>query len=32
LRDTIPAEGMLEEVYYWRDMSRILDGISNELK
>ena len=32
LRDTIPEEGMLGEVYYWRDLSRILDAISNELK
>lgn len=32
LRDTIPEEGMLGEVYYWRDLSRILDAISVELK
>lgn len=32
LKDTIPAEGMLGEVHYWRDLSRILDGISAELK
>jgi len=32
LRDTVPALGMLGEVHYWRDLSRILDGISSELK
>ena len=29
---TNPAEGMLGEVHYWRDLCRILDGLSNELK
>lgn len=28
LQDTIPADGMLGEIHYWRDLSRILDGIS----
>lgn len=32
LKDTIPSEGMIGEVHYWRDMSRILDGIDNEIK
>ena len=32
LKDTIPGEGMIGEVHYWRDMSRILDGINNEVK
>lgn len=32
LKDTIPGDGMLGEVHYWRDLSRILDGISNEVK
>jgi hypothetical protein len=32
LADTIPSEGMIGEVYYWRDISRVLDGIANELK
>jgi hypothetical protein len=32
MKDTIPAEGMLGEVYYWRDLSKILDGLSAELK
>jgi len=32
LKDTIPADGMLGEVHYWRDLSRILDGISQEVK
>ena len=29
---TNPADGMLGEVYYWRDLSRLLDGLSSELK
>lgn len=32
LKDTIPGEGMIGEVHYWRDMSRILDTINNEVK
>ena len=32
LRDTVPANGMLGEVHYWRDLCRVLDGISSELK
>jgi hypothetical protein len=32
MRDTVPAEGMLGEVYYWRDLSKILDGLQAELK
>ena len=32
MKDTIPAEGMLGEVYYWRDLSKILDGLQAELK
>jgi Dynein heavy chain, N-terminal region 1 len=32
LRDTIPSEGMIGEVHYWRDMSRILDAINEEVK
>lgn len=32
LADTTPGEGMIGEVYYWRDMIRILDGIAQELK
>ena len=28
LADTIPGEGMIGEIHYWRDLSRILDGIS----
>ena len=32
LRDTVPDSGMLGEVHYWRDLCRILDGISSELK
>ena len=32
MRDTIPGEGMIGEVHYWRDLSKVLDGISTELK
>ena len=32
LKDTIPGEGMLGEVHYWRDISRVLDAINEELK
>ncbi len=32
LADTIPGDGMIGEVHYWRDLSRVLDGISAELK
>jgi|DEB0MinimDraft_12_1074336.scaffolds.fasta_scaffold18293_3 hypothetical protein len=32
LKDTIPAEGMLGEVHYWRDLCRILDGLTQEVK
>ena len=32
LRDTIPGEGMIGEVHYWRDMSRILEAINTEVK
>lgn len=32
LRDTIPGEGMIGEVHYWRDLSRILDAVNSEVK
>lgn len=32
LKNTVPADGMLSEVHYWRDMARILGAISGELK
>jgi hypothetical protein len=32
LKDTIPGDGMIGEIHYWRDMSRILDAINNEVK
>ena len=32
MKDTIPGEGMLGEVHYWRDLSKILDGLQVELK
>ena len=32
LRDTVPGHGMIGEVHYWRDLSRVLDAISSEVK
>lgn len=32
LRDTVPGEGMIGEIHYWRDLSRILDAINAEVK
>jgi len=32
MKETIPGEGMLGEVHYWRDLSKILDGLQAELK
>ena len=33
LKDTNPeSSGMLAEIYYWRDMSRVLDAVAEELK
>ena len=32
LKDTIPKEGMIGELHYWRDIHRVLDAISKELK
>lgn len=32
LRDTIPGEGMLGEIHYWRDLNRILSAIDLEVK
>jgi len=32
LKDTIPKEGMLGEIHYWRDLARVLDAIAKELK
>jgi len=32
LKDTTPeSSGMLAEIYYWRDISRVLDAINDEL-
>ena len=28
VRDTVPKEGILGEVHYWRDLARVLDAIS----
>ena len=32
LRDTIPKDNMLGEIHYWRDIHRVLEAISEELK
>ena len=32
LRETVPKEGMIGEVHYWRDLARVLEAISQELK
>ena len=32
LKDMTPDAGMLAEIHYWRDMSRVHDAISAELK
>lgn len=31
LRDTVPGEGMVGEVHYWRDMARILEAVNGEV-
>jgi hypothetical protein len=32
LRDTIPGDGMIGEIHYWRDLSRILEAATTEVK
>ena len=32
LKDTIPKEGMIGEIHYWRDVYRVLDALNTELK
>ena len=32
LRDTVPKEGMIGEVHYWRDLSRVLDAVAAEMQ
>lgn len=32
LKDTTPKEGILGEVHYWRDLARVLEAITSELK
>ncbi len=32
LKDTIPGDGMTGEVHYWRDMARILEALTAEIK
>ena len=32
LKETVPKEGMVGEVHYWRDMARLLDATVKELR
>jgi hypothetical protein len=32
LKDTQPGEGMIGEVWYWRDLSRVLEAVTEELR
>lgn len=32
VRDTVPKDGILGEVHYWRDLARVLNAINKELK
>ena len=32
IKATIPSEGMIGEVHYWRDLARVLDAINQECK
>jgi hypothetical protein len=32
LKETLPGDGMIGEVYYWRDMSRVLEAVTEELR
>ena len=32
VRDTVPKEGIIGEVHYWRDLARVLEAISKECK
>jgi hypothetical protein len=32
LKDTQPGEGMIGEVYYWRDMARVLEAVTEEIR
>ena len=32
LKETIPKDGMIGEVHYWRDMARLLEAIVKELR
>jgi hypothetical protein len=32
LKDTIPGDGMIGEIHYWRDLQRILEAANNEVK
>jgi hypothetical protein len=32
LRETLPKDGMIGEIHYWRDLSRLLEAIVLELR
>jgi hypothetical protein len=32
LKDTLPDDGMIGEVHYWRDMARVLEAITDEFR
>ena len=32
LKETVPKEGMIGEIHYWRDMARLLEAIVTELR
>ena len=32
LKDTQPGDGMIGEVHYWRDLTRVLEAIMEELR
>lgn len=32
LRDTIPGEGVMGEISYWRDLNRILQALDSEVR
>jgi hypothetical protein len=32
LKETQPGEGMIGEIHYWRDLSRVLEAIMEELR
>lgn len=32
LKDTLPSDGMLGEIHYWRDISRVLEAVTEEIR